>query len=60
VLLCSTAMSAKGKEPAVKLEDDVALFDDKELDRIFNQEASLVSREQEVRTRSLHSLDPTR
>ncbi|GAA5928400.1 hypothetical protein JCM3775_000599 [Rhodotorula graminis] len=41
-------MSAKGKEPAVKLEDDVALFDDKELDRIFNQEASLVSREQEV------------
>lgn len=43
--------SNKGKQPAPKLEqgpDDQLLFDDKELDRIFNQEASLVQREQEV------------
>ncbi|TNY17512.1 chaperone regulator [Rhodotorula diobovata] len=43
--------SNKGKQPAPKLDqgpDDQLLFDDKELDRIFNQEASLVQREQEV------------
>ncbi|BGP50888.1 DnaJ sub C member 8 [Rhodotorula kratochvilovae] len=41
-------MSAKGKQPATKEDDDAALFDDKELDRIFSQEASLVTREAEV------------
>lgn len=41
-------VKGKGKELEESPQDEL-LFDDAELDRIFNQEASLVSREAEAR-----------
>lgn len=41
---------SKGKDKLEETVEDELLFDDAELDKIFNQEASLVSREAEVRT----------
>ncbi|POY76252.1 hypothetical protein BMF94_0447 [Rhodotorula taiwanensis] len=44
----TTFQDGKGKDRLDETKQDELLFDDAELDRIFNQEASLVSREAEV------------
>lgn len=47
----TTFQDGKGKDRLDETKQDELLFDDAELDRIFNQEASLVSREAEVPAR---------